>query len=138
MKRRTLHALGEAEMEALQHVWALGQATVAEVHAQILSSREVAYTTVMSALRKLARKGYLSYEKDGAAYVYSAARSPQEVRGDLLQGLIDKAFGGSTPALVQTLVGQESLTPEQAESLARLVEVVRDRSGDEGRGPEDA
>lgn len=123
-------------MEALQHVWALGHATVADVHSQILASRDVAYTTVLSVLGKLARKGYLSTEKDGVAYVYSAARSPDEVRGDLLQGLIDTVFSGSTPALVQTLVGREALTPEQAESLERLVEVVREQSG--GREPEGA
>lgn len=123
---RTLHALGEAEMEALQHVWDLGRATVADVHARVLATREVAYTTVMSALRKLARKGYLRYDKDGAAYVYSAARPPDEVRAELLRGLIDKAFAGSTPALVQTLVRHEPLSPAAAEALGALLDAVRD------------
>ena len=130
MKRRTLNPLGETEMELLQHVWDVGPATVADVHARVLATREVAYTTVMNVLRKLARKGYLRFEKDGAAYVYSAARPPGEVRAELLRGLIDKAFAGSTPALVQTLVRHEPLSPADAGALALLLDAVRDADAD--------
>ena len=88
MRRRTLNPLGETEMEVLQHVWTLGSATVSDVHERILATREVAYTTVMTVLKKLATKGYLTYERDGNAYVYSAAQPPDEVRADLLRGCL--------------------------------------------------
>ena len=83
MARRTLHPLGETEMELLQHVWELDRATVGEVHQRVLETREVAYTTVMTVMKKLASKGYLAYTKEGNAYVYQAARPPEEVRTDL-------------------------------------------------------
>lgn len=124
MARRTLNPLGETEMEVLQHVWDLGSASVGAVHARILDTREVAYTTVMTVMKKLARKGYLSFEKDGNAYIYSAAQPPEAVRRDLLQGLMDKAFRGSPGALVQTLVGDESLSADELAAIRRIVDSI--------------
>ena len=125
MNRRTLHPLGETEMEVLQHVWALGSASVSAVHERILGSREVAYTTVMTVMKKLAKKGYLTFEKEGNAYIYSAAQPPEEVRSDLLKGLLEKAFHGSPRALVHTLVRDESLSPEEIDSIRQIVDSIR-------------
>ena len=121
MNRRHLNPLGETEMELLQHVWALGSATVADVHERVLATREVAYTTVMTVLKKLADKGYLQYVKDGHAYVYSAARPPEEVRHSLLSGLLDRVFQGSARQLVQTLVRNEPLSDEEADAIRAIV-----------------
>jgi predicted transcriptional regulator len=60
MKRTRLHDLGETEMEVLQHVWELSRASVGDVHERILVSRKVAYNTVMTVMKNLAEKGYLS------------------------------------------------------------------------------
>lgn len=124
-KRRTLNPLGETEMEVLQHVWTLGSATVGDVHARVLETREVAYTTVMTVLKKLASKGYLTYERDGNAYVYSAAKPPDEVRADILGGLLDKVFQGSRASLVQTLVRREPLTEAEAARLREIVDSIQ-------------
>ncbi|MEM6326317.1 MAG: BlaI/MecI/CopY family transcriptional regulator [Bacteroidota bacterium] len=125
MPRRTLNPLGETEMEVLQHVWSLGTASVSDVHARILDTREVAYTTVMTVMKKLAKKGYLTFEKEGNAYIYSAAQPPEEVRSDLLRGLLEKVFQGSPRALVHTLVRDESLSPDEIDSIRRIVESIR-------------
>ena len=125
MNRRTLNPLGETEMEVLQHVWALGSAAVGEVHARILETREVAYTTVMTVMKKLASKGYLTFEKSGNAYIYSAAQPPEEVRRDLLQGLMEKVFQGSPGALVQTLVRDESLSPDELASIRSILDAIQ-------------
>ena len=129
MNRRTLHPLGETEMEVLQHVWALGAAPVAAVHERVLATREVAYTTVMTVMKKLATKGYLTYRREGNAYVYSAAQAPEAVRGDLLRGLMDKAFSGSPGALVQTLVRSESLSADELDDIRRIVDALQARDG---------
>ena len=131
MQRRTLNPLGETEMEVLQHVWSLGTATVGDVHARVLETREVAYTTVMTVMKKLAQKGYLTFVRDGNAYAYSAAQPPGEVRADLLQGLLDKVFQGSRAALVQTLVGQEPLTEEDVAELRRIVASIEPGPSDD-------
>jgi predicted transcriptional regulator len=126
MKRTRLHDLGETEMEVLQHVWELSRASVGDVHERILVSRKVAYNTVMTVMKNLAEKGYLSFEREGNQYVYSAARPEDEVKHSLVQGLMDKVFGGSPYELVQTLVRHEKLTPDQQREIRRIIESMED------------
>ena len=102
LKRRSLSRLGETEMEVLHQVWAIGEASVADVHERMLGYRSVAYTTVMTVMKKLADKGYLQFAKDGATYVYSAARSPEEVQRSLVD---DLAYHRRIGKNVTTLTG---------------------------------
>lgn len=126
MRKKSLTQLGETEMEVLHLVWDLQDATVADVHARLLERREVAYTTVLTVLRNLARKGYLTYVKDGVAHVYSPARPAEEVQHSLLQSLISKVFKDSPRALVQTLVKYEPLSETDRAELRALIDRLPD------------
>ena len=126
MKRNSLTPLGETEMEILQHVWALGEATVAQVHDRLLLERKVAYTTVMTVMKKLAEKGFLAFRADGNTYVYRASRSQEDVQQQLLGGLLEKAFGGSGRSLLQSLVRQESLSEAQRQEIRHLIDSMED------------
>src|SRR5690625_1907865 len=121
-RRKALTPLGETEMEVLHHVWELGEATVADVLEQILESRKVAYTTIMTVMRNLAGKGYLKFIEVWVSYVYSAAIQPDEVRYSLIDGLVDKVFHGSEESLDQTLVKSEKRTPEERENNRVMIE----------------
>jgi predicted transcriptional regulator len=121
MRKKSLTSLGETEMEVLHHVWDLGEARVADVRERILDDRDVAYTTVMTVLKKLADKGYLEYRKEGRSYVYSAAVPPDEVQHTLLRRLMDKVFHGSPSALVQTLIRREALDGDEQEAIRSLL-----------------
>lgn len=125
--RKSLTPLGESEMEILHHVWELGEATVAEVKERILKERKVAYTTVMTIMKNLNDKGYLKYRKDGNTYVYSARKKPEEVQSNLVSGMIDKVFKGSTSALVQTLVKGENLSEEELKELRNMIDDMEDK-----------
>lgn len=127
MRKKSLSPLGETEMEILHHVWSLKRATVAEVKERIELERPVAYTTVMTVMRNLSDKGFLSFEKDGAQYVYSANRQPAEVKQSLLQDLLVKVFRGSPTALIQTLVADESLSAEERERIRSLIDRMDQR-----------
>ena len=124
MKRKSLTQLGETEMEVLHHVWDLGEATVADVRERILEDRDVAYTTIMTVLKKLAEKGYLTYHKEGRSYVYAPAQPPDEVQHNLLQRLMEKVFHGSPSALVQTLVKREDLTDAERQEIKQIIDAL--------------
>ena len=124
--RNPITPLGGTEMEVLREVWALRTATARDVHDRISARRKVAYTTIMTVLKNLATKGYLAYEQDGTAYVYSAARAPEDVRGSLLSNVMDKVFGGSPASLVQTLVQSETLTEAERAEIRRLIDRMDD------------
>ncbi len=123
MKKSSLGPLGEAEMEVLQHVWeGGGRVSVADIHAQVSQKRKVAYTTIMTIMRKLADKGYLRYEKHGSAYLYEAARPPGEVKHSLLTGILGKVFGGSPVDLVESLVTYEALSDKERAEIKEMLD----------------
>ena len=112
---------------------------MAEVHDDILKFRLIAYTTVMTVMRKLVRKGFLHCDSSGSRYLYTPARSPAQVRQELVQDLLDHAFQGSAAALVQTLVRDATLSAEESaeihELLARMAEeeARKEKHGEEER-----
>ena len=122
--RNPITSLGGTEMEILRVVWALERATAREVHEAM--EHQVAYTTVATVIKNLADKGYLSFERDGATFVYTPARPAEEVRGSLLTSIVDKVFGGSARTLIQTLAGHESLTESEQAEVRRLLQQLGD------------
>ncbi len=120
--RNPLTPLGGTEMEVLREVWSLGSATARDVHDRINARRRLAYTTVMTVMKNLAEKGYLTYEAEGTAYLYTAARAPVEVQGSVLSGILEKVFGGSATGLVQALVQRETLSEADRAEIHRLID----------------
>src|SRR3989337_173851 len=69
-----LHAaLGTLERQVMEIVWLAGEVTVREVQGKL--SRPAAYTTVMTTLDRLFKKGFVSRTRSGRAFVYCAVRS---------------------------------------------------------------
>lgn len=130
MKRTTPIRLGETELEVLDIVWELGTASVADVLEIIRKKRKVAYTTVMTVMRKLADKGYLEFKEEGRSYLYSPCIPAAQVRGRLLSDMVASVFGGSRVAAVRTLVESESLSDEQIAELRALVDALGDEHHD--------
>ncbi|NNF03482.1 MAG: BlaI/MecI/CopY family transcriptional regulator [Rhodothermales bacterium] len=127
MTRSSLSKLGETELEVLNIMWDLGSASVSDVRERILENRDIAYTTVMTVMRKLADKGYLSFTEDGKSYLYSPEIPADKVRGSLLSDLVMRVFRGSHKELVRTLVEEESLSGEEIAELRRLIDNLEDR-----------
>lgn len=87
--------LGHREREVLEIVWAEGSGTVEEVSRRL--PIQLAYTTVMTTLDRLFKKGLLRREKHDRAFRYSPAVSPREVESLRARALVDRFFD-ATPA----------------------------------------
>lgn len=124
--RKSLTPLGETEMEVLNHVWELGEASVAEVREKILENRKVAYTTVMTVMKNLSDKKYLKYRKEGLSYIYSAAIQPEDVRYNLVDRLVDKVFHGSPKDLVQALVENEKISDKERKEIKEMIDKLKE------------
>lgn len=94
---------GPLELKCLQAIWRLGEANVKDVRDIITKDRKLAYTTVMTTLDRLEKKGTLKRKKSGKAFVYSAAMSEAELRQMAVQHLIDEYFDGSREDLLSYL-----------------------------------
>jgi predicted transcriptional regulator len=112
--------LYERELEVMQILWAGGPATVAEVREVI--EDEVAYTTVLTVLRRLEEKGFVSHQEEGRAHRYLSLIEPLQARASALERLTRKLFGGSTELLLTHLVSSEKLSLPELRRLRALLD----------------
>lgn len=100
VQRRPLPGLGELEAAIMDVVWrAEGPVRVRDVLDGLEPSRQPAYTTVMTVMDNLYRKGWLSRELDGRAYSYLATRSRIQAATDAMRELLADS-GDPTAALL--------------------------------------
>ena len=101
-------------------VWARGAATVRDVYEALLAERRIAYTTVMTMMNVLEKKGHLKKKAAGRSFVYRPTRPQRQVIGSMVREFVDRVFGGSAEPLLVHLV-EERLRPEEIEALARRI-----------------
>lgn len=95
------------EMLCLKALWAIGEGNVGEIREVVGRSRSLAYTTIMTVLERLVRKGKLSRRKVGRAYVYSLQVSIENMRRAAVRELVDGFFDGSEEALMRFLADSD-------------------------------
>lgn len=117
MKRAKKPALTALELRIMQVIWRRGASNVSEVQAEL--EPPLAYTTVQTMLNILERKGKLKRELEGRAYVYEARVSQEKALGQGVRDLIDRMFGGSSEALVMSLLKNGQIDTRK---LAELTE----------------
>jgi predicted transcriptional regulator len=122
MPTRRPGPLTEAELEIMHVVWGLGDATVRQVHDVLSARRPVAYTTVMTMLGLLARKGHLKREEAGKAYVYRPAHPKGRVVSKMLDDFVSRVFHGSARPLVLALLKDKKISKRELDEIARLAE----------------
>jgi predicted transcriptional regulator len=106
-----VRGFGDLEAVIMHRVWEQdGPVTVRDLFDELRQERAIAYTTVMSTMDNLHRKGWLARAKDGKAYRYTATASREEYSARLMQEAL--ADGGDTEAVlshfVAQMAGQES------------------------------
>lgn len=125
MNRRTMRGLGALQEEVLELVWERGEATVAEVVAQLEKRRPVAYTTVLVALQKLEKKGWIEHRAQGRAYVYLPRKSRAESQAGLLGEMLHSVFGGDPTLLVTQLLDSHPWSEAELNEVKKLIELRR-------------
>jgi len=114
------------EMDVMNVLWTLGSGTVTEVQERLPD--ELAYTTVLTMLRILEKKGHLRHEPDGRAHRYVPLVQKDEAREGALGRVTRKLFSGSPELVMAHLLKERGLTEDQ---LRRLRDLVDDRLKEE-------
>jgi predicted transcriptional regulator len=96
------------ELLCLRALWTLEEANVKQVRAAVAQSRPLAYTTIMTVLERLVRKGRLKRRKMGRAFAYSPETSRDSMRRAAIRELVDSFFDGSHDELIRFVRGEDS------------------------------
>src|SRR5260370_11829119 len=110
----------DREIDVMEVLWERGPSVVAEVRAALRD--ELAYTTVLTILRTLEGKGYVSRAPEGRGHRYSAAVKQTAAQKSALRHLTRKLFKGSTAFLFLHLVSDQSLDQRHILNMRTLLE----------------
>ena len=94
------------ELACLRVLWRLGEANVRAVRDAVALTRPLAYTTIMTVLDRLVRKGKLTRRKVGRSFLYAPAEPRDALRRAAVRELVDGYFDGSETELIAFLGGK--------------------------------
>ena len=112
--------LSGRELDVMNVLWGRGSATVSEVLDDLRD--ELAYTTVLTILRRLEGKGHVRHDPDGKAHRYLPLVRREEVQDSAIQRMTRKLFLDSPRLLMSRLLRKGTLTEEQLRELRALVD----------------
>ena len=113
-----MRQLGQLESAVMERLWSWGHpALVRDVLEDLQRERAIAYTTVMTVMENLARKGFLVRERDGRAYRYTPAQTREERNAAIMEEAL--ASAADRPATLMHFVQNID-----AHDLAALREVL--------------
>src|SRR5262245_28047003 len=116
--------LGKLEAEVMELLWQQPDQTVSDVEERLRRKREIARTTVLTTLDRMYRKGYLTREKRGKAFIYSPRYDREQFERELAQEVLGALLGGIGEPVLSTFV---ELVSKDDGKLDRLEELIKER-----------
>lgn len=116
---------GRLQLAVLRVLWRDGECTVEEICRELPPEHDVAYSTVSTVLSRLLDRDVVSRRKEGRSYRYRAELEEDQVRGSMVEELMDRVFGGDPARLVGHLLRREEIDGADLERLRELIEERR-------------
>lgn len=114
--------LTTAELRVLKALWAVDAGTVADVRTELgKRGQDLAYTTVMTLLGRLAAKDAVTVDRAREPFIYKAAQRRESVLRERLREFVREVFDGEADSLVLNLVENESLTRAELRAIERRI-----------------
>lgn len=113
--------LTEAELRLMKVLWTRGESGVAELVSAVSDETPLAYTSVLTTIRVLEKKGYVVHRQEGRAFLYRPCVAEREAGISEVRHVLSRFFGNSRERLLLSLLGDGEVTPEE---LRRLKEAI--------------
>lgn len=122
MPRKLPRQPTDAQLAILSILWRLGPSTVREVHEALPPEQRRGYTTTLKLMQIMAEQGLVARDESQRSHVYTAAVGEEETRTELVDDLLDKAFGGSAAALAMRALSDRPATPEELAAIREMLD----------------
>lgn len=110
----------DRELDVMDVLWDRGSATVGEVRDALAD--DLAYTTVLTILRTLEEKGYVTHEEEGRAHRYAPTVERAKAEKSAVGRMLKKLFRGSPEMMLTHLVSEKKLTADDLKRMRRLID----------------
>ena len=126
MPRKRSSTLTEAELRLMNILWDRGPLTVGEVTSSLPEDEPLAYSSVLTTLRILEKKGYLRHEQKGRAFVYHPLVDQRQARRSVLRDITQRFFNNSTELLMLNILENEKIDKDDLRHLKKMIEESRE------------
>lgn len=117
--------LGPLETDIMQIIWQDERSTVKKVHRKLSQQREIAYTTVMTTMSRLAEKGVLRRHREGLAYVYTPAITEADFVTMVVQQVLDGLLDDYSTTAIDYMI--DYLARRNPKELRRIQQTIQAR-----------
>ena len=121
MARKKSPHFTDAELRLMDVLWDKGSATVSDVLEGLNTKPPLAYSTVITTLRILETKGYVSHEKQGRSFTYKPLIGRHEARQSAITHLLHRLFDGSPELLMASLFEDRKISAAELKRLRNLI-----------------
>jgi predicted transcriptional regulator len=121
MPPKRSNTLTEAELRIMRILWERGESLVSELVAAMPESTPLAYTSVLTTVRVLERKGYVRHRQQGRAFVYNPCVAEHEASRSEMRHMLHRFFGNSRERLLLTLLGDEDVSADELQRLKAAI-----------------
>jgi predicted transcriptional regulator len=125
MGKKSLDHFGQLQRAVIEVVWELGEATVRQVWKRLCRKKELAYTTVLTAMQRLERAGWLKHRVDGRKHVYLPTQTRAQAGAGSVKKFVQRMFDGNSLVLFRQLVEEGELSDEELWELQKLINQKR-------------
>jgi predicted transcriptional regulator len=125
MGKKSLDHFGELQRAAIEVVWELGEASVRQVWKRLCRKKELAYTTVLTAMQRLERAGWLKHRVEGKKNVYLPTRTRAQAGAKSVRKFVQGMFNGNALLMFRQLVEEGELSDQELGELQKLINKKR-------------
>ncbi|MEJ2704520.1 MAG: BlaI/MecI/CopY family transcriptional regulator [Sedimentisphaerales bacterium] len=125
MSDKLLDDLGELQRAVIEAVWELKEASVHQVRKHLARRKKLAYTTILTAMQKLEKAGWLRHRAEGKVYIYSPTRTREEAGANSARKFIERVFDGDALLMFQHLMRQSKLSDAELRELRKMIDEKR-------------
>ena len=112
----------ESELEILQVLWKMGQATVRDVHEELAKTKASGYTTTLKLMQIMDEKGLVVRDTTSKTHVYRAAYSQEKAQSSALDKILSTVFEGSTSDLVIQALGHHKASKDEIDAIKKYLD----------------
>jgi predicted transcriptional regulator len=136
MPPRKSNTLTEAELRLMKLLWARGESAVSDLVAAMPDGEALAYTSVLTTVRILEQKGYVTHRQEGRAFLYSPCVAEREASRSEIRHTMQRFFGNSRERLLLSVLGDDEIDPEELSRLKALIaKASQDRTTTDDTAP---
>lgn len=111
----------ELESQVLAVLWERGPSVVRDVQEALPDGKQRAYTTVLTTLQVMEKKGFVAHTREGLAHVYRPLVSRDDVVQPVVQTLVRNLFGGDATKVVQALIDSSDFSDADLKEIRRMI-----------------